>query len=257
MFGIVLMFLKPFWIALQFFTLLPTPKIDRIDNSDLAQSVLWYPAVGLIIGGLLWALAELLLPMLSTLVVAGVLLLVWVAITGALHLDGLADCADAWMGGFGSKERTLEIMKDPVSGPIAVCVLVTCLLLKFALIESLLSQSMLYALVLVPVMARMSAMVLLLTTDYVREGGLGSALSEGLDISKAWGIIFALLLVFGWFAPLLASSVILCSVFMFWFWRQRMVARIDGCTGDTLGAMIELVELAALFGCALYLGCSL
>lgn len=251
------MFLKPFWIALQFFTLLPTPKIDRIDNSDLAQSVLWYPAVGLIIGGLLWALAELLLPMLSTLVVAGVLLLVWVAITGALHLDGLADCADAWMGGFGSKERTLEIMKDPVSGPIAVCVLVTCLLLKFALIESLLSQSMLYALVLVPVMARMSAMVLLLTTDYVREGGLGSALSEGLDISKAWGIIFALLLVFGWFAPLLACSAILCSVFIFWFWRQRMVARIDGCTGDTLGAMIELVELAALFGCALYLGCSL
>jgi adenosylcobinamide-GDP ribazoletransferase len=62
---------------------------------------------------------------------AALLLTVWVLLSGGLHLDGLADSADAWLGGFGDRERTLTIMKDPRSGPIAVVVLVLVLLLKF------------------------------------------------------------------------------------------------------------------------------
>lgn len=246
--------LKSFWVALQFFTLLPTPNLKNIENKDLADSVLWYPLVGAVIGALLWILAALLMPWFSSLVVAGIVLLVWVAITGALHLDGLADCADAWMGGFGSKERTLEIMKDPVSGPIAVCVLITCLLLKFALIESLLSSSLACGLMVVPVIGRMSAVLLLLTTKYVREGGLGEALSQELDASKAWGILIVLALVTLVLQPVLALCLFTVSLAVFLGWRQRMIQRIEGCTGDTLGAMIELVELAALFGLALFIG---
>ncbi|MFC3150992.1 adenosylcobinamide-GDP ribazoletransferase [Litoribrevibacter euphylliae] len=246
--------LKPFWVALQFFTLLPTPHLKQIDNKDLADSVLWYPLVGAVIGAILWALAALLMPWFSSLVVAGIVLLAWVAITGALHLDGLADCADAWMGGFGSKERTLEIMKDPVSGPIAVCVLMTCLLLKFALIESLLSSGFVFGLMVIPVIGRLSAVLLLLTTEYVREGGLGDALSQQLDASKAWGIVIVLALVTLVIQPVLALCLFTVSLVVFMAWRQRMIQRIDGCTGDTLGAMIELVELAALFGVALFIG---
>ena len=77
-------------------------------------------------------LAALLLEGASPLLQAALLLALWVALTGALHLDGLADSADAWLGGFGDPARTLEIMKDPRSGPVAVVVLVLLLLLKFS-----------------------------------------------------------------------------------------------------------------------------
>ena len=68
------------------------------------------------------------------------LLAVWVLLTGALHLDGVADCADAWVGGFGDREKTFQILKDPRSGPIAVVVLVLVLLVKWAALEVLLGS---------------------------------------------------------------------------------------------------------------------
>ena len=131
--------IKAFFIALGLLTRIPVPKMFHIKEQDSEKlygwSVLFYPLVGLLIGVLLvlvsWSLSVLSLPS-NGLIEAGIILLIWVLITGALHLDGLADSADAWLGGYGDQQRTLEIMKDPYSGPAGVVALVLVLLFKFS-----------------------------------------------------------------------------------------------------------------------------
>lgn len=102
----------PFWIALQFLSSLPVRLPGMPAAEQMGRSLLFYPVVGLLFGVLLWAFDSLLAAS-PLLLHAALLLTLWVLLSGALHLDGLADSADAWLGGFGDRERTLTIMKDP------------------------------------------------------------------------------------------------------------------------------------------------
>ena len=123
-------------VALGFLTRIPVPV--RVFDDACAQrtSLAWYPMVGLIVGALLTGVF-IVLPREHALLSAALTLLAWVVLTGGLHLDGLADSADAWVGGFGDRARTLEIMKDPRSGPAGVTAVVLLLLLKFAALARL------------------------------------------------------------------------------------------------------------------------
>ena len=127
----------PLLIALQFLTSLPIRLPAMPEPGQQGRSLLYYPVVGLLLGALL-CLAAFVLDGAPPLLQAALLLTLWVALTGALHLDGLAYSADAWLGGFGDRERTLQIMKDPRSGPVAMEVLVLLLLLKFSALLALL-----------------------------------------------------------------------------------------------------------------------
>src|SRR5690606_32208859 len=115
----------------------------------LGRSLLFYPLVGGLFGVLLLAFNALLdgAPLMLH---AALLLTAWVLLSGGLHLDGLADSADAWLGGFGDRERTLTIMKDPRSGPIAVVTLVLVLLLKFSALLALIENNQPLGLLLAP-----------------------------------------------------------------------------------------------------------
>ena len=115
--------------AMQFLTRIPLATQTLFDNKDYANSLAWYPVIGLILGWLGLALRCSSDRLSSASLAASSVLAVWVLLTGALHLDGVADCADAWVGGFGDREKTFQILKDPRSGPIAVVVLVLVLLL--------------------------------------------------------------------------------------------------------------------------------
>lgn len=235
---------RPLWVALQFLTRLPLPKIFRIEDRDRGVSLLWYPFVGLLIGAILivlaWALNGL-----PGLLLAALLLAAWVAITGALHLDGLADSADAWMGGLGSRERSLAIMKDPYCGPGAVVVLVLVLLIKFSALETILVTGGFDLLWLAPVLGRVAMPLLFLTTAYVRPGGLGDALSKHLPRRAAWVVVVISLSVVLMTGEAGVLAVISAAL-MFFLLRALMLRRIQGTTGDTAGAMVELVEMAVL-----------
>ncbi|MFP6801171.1 MAG: adenosylcobinamide-GDP ribazoletransferase [Pseudomonas sp.] len=236
------------WIALQFLTRLPVTLAGMPAPEQIGRSLLFYPLVGLLIG-LLLLFAQHLLSDSAVLLQAALLLTVWVGISGGLHLDGLADSADAWVGGFGDRERTLAIMKDPRSGPIAVVVLVLLLLLKFAALVALLESGAGLLLLLVPWLARCLLPVLFLTTPYVRAGGLGQALAEHLPRQQLpWmlGANVVAMLLFGWPALL---ALLVAGVIFIWL-RILMLKRLGGATGDTAGALLEIAECSVLLALA-------
>ncbi|PWB32836.1 adenosylcobinamide-GDP ribazoletransferase [Pseudomonas sp. SDI] len=238
----------PFWIALQFLSSLPVRLPGMPAPQQMGRSLLFYPLVGVLFGALLWGL-NLQLAGSPPLLQAALLLSAWVWLSGALHLDGLADSADAWLGGFGDRERTLTIMKDPRSGPIAVVTLVLVLLLKFSALLALVEAGQGLALLLAPLLGRAALLGLFLCTPYVRSGGLGQALADHLPRQAAW-VVLALCALGCLLLPGGALSLGV-ALAVFAGLRQMMMRRLGGTTGDTAGAMLELLEAAVVIGLAL------
>lgn len=242
--------MNAFLIALQFLTRLPV-KVAQYPEQDLKSALYWYGAVGLVIGSILYlviGLLTLLAPSLDSGVLAAIILSVWVLLTGALHLDGLADSADAWLGGT-SKEKALLIMKDPQSGPAGVTAIVLVLLTKYACLQAIV-QTHTAAIVLIPALARSFAPLLFQQTTYVREQGLGQHFSDGLSAPTAL-IGFALIFFIG--LVLIGANIIIplaLAGVMYYVLRILMIKHIGGTTGDTAGGMIEILEMALLFGFA-------
>ncbi|WP_439888064.1 adenosylcobinamide-GDP ribazoletransferase [Pseudomonas sp. MBLB4123] len=236
-------------IALQFLTRLPVRLAAMPTPAQLGRSLLWYPAVGVLIGLLLLA-AQRLLADVPVLLQAALLLALWVGLSGGLHLDGLADSADAWVGGMGDRERTLAIMQDPRSGPMAVLVLVLVLLLKFAALVALLEADRALALLLVPWLARALPPLLLLCTPYVRPGGLGQALADHLPRRHLPWLLAAHAVAIALFGAMGLLALLVAGLLFLWL-RRQLLQRLGGTTGDTTGALLELVECAVLVVLAL------
>lgn len=236
--------LHPLLVALQFLTVLPVRLDHPPDATATGRSLLCYPLVGLLIGVLL-AAAAWMLGDAPPLLAAAVLLSVWITMTGALHLDGLADSADAWVGGRGDRDRTLAIMKDPRSGPMGVTAVVQVLLVKFSALVTLCEAGDLPVILLVPCLGRTALPLLFLTTPYVRPGGLGATLSACLPRRTAGWVVAAtsigICLVYG-----MAWLLLLASACAFFLLRAAMMRRIGGTTGDTAGAVLEITETIAL-----------
>lgn len=237
-----------FTLALQFLTRLPLNLNITLSEQRVGQSVLFYPLIGLLIGAIL-VLISYLLPEQSLALNAAIILTAWVLITGGLHLDGLADCSDAWAGGLADKERSLAIMKDPAAGPIAVTILVLLLLLKWAALQNLLQQQeILIPLLLAPFLGRLSILMLMLSTPYIRKNGLGSVMQQHLPKHPARLIVLFSLIFCFWLTniyTLLATLIITALI------RYLALQRLQGVTGDVYGASVELVEAVVLISLVL------
>jgi len=243
--------IRAFALALQLLTRLPVPPLTTPPQSqELGLSVLFFPVVGLLIGVLLAGM-HIALWRIDPGVLAALVLIVWALLTGGLHLDGLADTADAWIGGQGNRERTLLIMKDSRSGPIAIVVIVLLLLTKFAALQVLLVGDAGLVLLLAPVLGRTVIVLLLITTPYVRPDGLGSPYANYLP---RWSCgVLVLLVAVATVALLEGLGGLLLAVLGIGFMglRHSLINRLGGVTGDTLGAVCELTEMAALLVLAL------
>lgn len=242
--------------ALQFLTIFPVGSLSGQDKNVTGLSLLYYPLVGLLLGFVLavftWFAQTVLSPFsLQLLLLAALVLTLWVVLTGALHLDGLADCADAWMGGLrcdkeASKQRTLELMKDPTSGPIAVTVVVLVLLIKFAALAALLAHASLWLLLIAPFIARLSVLALMLTTPYVRPQGLGEVLSKHFPRQEAKIVVAVAAVIFLFLDFSHALPVMIIAVLALFVLRLMMMSRLKGSTGDTIGATVEIIEMVCL-----------
>lgn len=237
--------IRPFLVAMQFLTRLPVRLTAQISEKDVGYSLLYYPLTGLIIGLILAGFGWFMSGM-PPLVAAALLVTGWIMLTGGLHLDGLADSADAWIGGLGDREKTLIIMKDPNCGPAGVSAIVLVILLKFVSLYSLNVTGEWIAVVLAIVLARTLLPLLFLTTPYVRNNGLGSTLAAFQPRNKSiFIIILTVALIF-----LLTGNrylwLVLAAAAIFLLLRQLMMRRIGGTTGDTAGALVEITEAVIL-----------
>ncbi|MDR2063096.1 MAG: adenosylcobinamide-GDP ribazoletransferase [Acinetobacter sp.] len=243
--------MTPFWIALQFLTVLPIELKTMPSAKQNGQAMLFYPLVGVLLGLILFAFA-MLLAKLPIILSAALILVLWIWLTGGLHLDGLADTADAWVGGFGDPERTLNIMKDPACGPIGVLSLVVLCLLKFVALYVLLEQQMAAFLIALPMLGRSVPLFLFLTTPYVRTQGLGRSMTDFMPKKRLWMVFvitIALLCMFKW----LGLIALLVFLVMLFYMRSLFIKRIGGITGDTVGAAIELAETGVLLSAVIEL----
>jgi len=241
------MSLKPFFSALRFLTILPVPESWCGDETSFHKSPDWYPLVGLLIGMLMVVVDLFLCWLLPVSVASVLLLLVMIAISGALHLDGLADSADAFFSSRG-RERMLVIMKDSRSGPMGVTAIIFVLLLKLMLLLSLPQAWRWQVVLLMPLAGRCVLPVISSWLPYARSNGTAAFTYSQfswvhLIIALAVLLVpsFALL---GWMSGSLVVIVVCSGSWILGNYSRR---KIGGFTGDTLGATCELVELLPAF----------
>ena len=232
-----------FWMAIGLLTRLPMPKLGEIKAADSGRSVLFYPLVGLLIGIILY-LPIFFFETASPLLLAALITVLWAMLTGGLHLDGLADSADAWLGGLGDAERIQRIMKDPVVGSAGVIAIVCLLLLKVAALASLIEQGHGGLVVIAPVMGRSLILLLFLSTPYVRQNGMANDMVDYLPKKLSVYIVIASLLLCAWFS----FYGVVFSLLGFFLLRRLMLKLLGGCTGDTIGASVEVGEALFLLG---------
>lgn len=242
--------LRPPLLALSLLTTLPVGRWlpAHIEAADQGRSVACYPLVGLIIGIVL-VIAQALVGGAPPLLAAALLLLVWVGLTGALHLDGLADCADAGFASHRDATRTLTVMKDPAAGPVAVVTLVIVLLARFAALAALFSQNVSFVgvLLVVPMFGRSAAAALMATTRYQSANGIAR---DQAAMQPRGAIVLALIVTVLVAALVVPTAVwvwmLLVAAAVFWGWRRFWQDRVGGYTGDVAGGLIALVETAVL-----------
>jgi adenosylcobinamide-GDP ribazoletransferase len=233
-------------IALQFLTRVPV-SASHADPEDVRRAALFFPLVGIGIGAALWALHALLGLFVPALLERTLLLVAGIALTGALHLDGVCDCADGLLGGR-DREDALRIMQDPRAGAFGVTALVALLLTKWSALVSLGSLEVGPALLVAAALGR-AAMLGALLVPAARTSGLAHHFG-GVSRRAAGG---ALVLICATLPFLLGGAGIvgalvglgLGGALLAVAWR-----RLGGVTGDVCGAVGELAETGFLIGVA-------
>lgn len=237
------MSLRRLILAVQFLTRLPTPQVRDFDPQDLTRAAIWFPLVGGLIGALLLA------PMWSLEVrpwLAAVLaLLLWVWVTGALHLDGLGDVADAFGAAHRDPQRFLEVLKDPRMGVFGVVSLIMQLLLKLVLLQELVGARWWLGVLLIPAWARWGALWWSRRLPAL-QSGMAERFAWRLQMRDIWLWAAVLAVSSVWLAPPLLVALLLVPAIAV-YWRKRL----GGISGDCLGASIEACETALLLALVL------
>lgn len=238
------------WIALSFLTRLPMPAVRDGTAGDIARAAPWLPVAGAVIGALV-GLAAVLCASAGPWVAALASLVAWVLITGALHLDGLADVADGLGAAHGKPERFLEVARDPNIGSFgAVAIglqLIAKLVLLAALIERATASEILVSLILVAAWARWTPLAVGWSTPTLAPG-LAAKLHAGISLRVVVIEALTLAALSIAIAPALLVAIPVAGALAV-YWR----ARLGGVTGDGHGAGIELQESALLAALAFLL----
>lgn len=243
--------MKSLLVALQFLTRLPI-SIETVTPAELSRSITWFPVIGLFIGGILILIAfaatvfQLPIPLTAALII-----LTLVIITGGLHLDGLADMCDGFYAGK-NREQILSIMRDSHIGTMGVIGIMIVLLLKYNILLTLLEnvsspKEKYYCLAITPMVSRWGMVIAAAISPYARNQGTTKAFMEQLKLKHGLiatlitlGVAFGLLNKYGLGLCFIGFIVVIIGVI---YIKQK----IGGVTGDTLGALNEILETITLF----------
>lgn len=225
------------------------PIAVAFNTEDVGRAARWFPLVGALLGLVSIFLSRLLVPVLPAILVAVLILIVEVFLTGALHYDGLADTADG-LGGGKSPEDCLRIMRDHAIGSYGAIALSLLVALKATAIATLISRSM-YSpfLILAPTIGRWSIVLLSRYFPYARTS---EAVSRHIGTAEvAWATVlcaFITLAVANWRGAVCWGAAAAAAA-LFGYYCLR---KIGGVTGDTLGTTEQMNEsIVLLLGIAL------
>lgn len=243
--------IRSFLIAVTFLTRLPFPAPNEVTQEEFTRSQRCYPLIGLVLGLFLLCTSFLLHPYYSPMVVAALILIEELLLTGGLHMDGFMDSMDAlWSAR--TPERMLEIMKDSRVGSFGALSAIAILLLKFSLLAEVIGAGSYLALLIMPMLSRWMFLIGVIFFPYARKSGLGQGFHEDLS-QTPWflgieGICCLALTIY-----LLHWAGLMGFLFSFLFllyFTRKTSKLLGGLTGDLYGASIELSELLFLLGAA-------
>jgi adenosylcobinamide-GDP ribazoletransferase len=235
--------IRLFLTGAEFLTRLPVPLLGHGERPPLARAAKYFPLVGLLVGAIaasVWLLASGLPPALA----AGLSIGAGLLATGALHEDGFADCCDG-LGGGATRERALEIMRDSRIGAYGAIGLILSIGLRWAALAALDPWAGAAALLIAHSTSRAMIAVTLAVAGYARSEGLAISAAgvENREALAALAIAGFAALALGLGAGLLAFLAGgAAAAFMLW----RLIRRLCGYTGDGLGAVEQVAEIAAL-----------
>ena len=226
-------------LAVTFLTILPAP---RATVTDLRAAAPWFPLVGALVGGLAGAARYGAEPLFGETIASIVAVVVLVVVTGALHQDGLADCADG-LGVRADRDRRLAVMRDPATGVFGTLALLGWALLLTAALTQLDDDAALRTLVVAAVAGRTAALLHAATAPPARPDGLGAAFSPSAASLALAGVatIAAAILLRGPVEGLAAVATTAAVALGMSAWAR---AALGGRTGDTIGAAVALAEVA-------------
>ena len=261
--------MKGLILLFKFMTRLPIPMNPEFDSKELGKSMKFFPVVGIVIGLILYLVyyigAKFIM---SSYLLAGIVVTTEVILTGALHLDGLADTFDGIFS-YRSKQKMLEIMKDSRLGTNGGIVLILYFLLKIMLIAGINDMSLGFignimgvksavgaVLIVTPVLARINSVLNCTVSPYAKASGSAKEFVDntdknGLLIATAIGLLFAAIVGCGIMKvlnPVHLINITAVSMILGLYFAKLMEKKIGGITGDTLGAVLELSEIVILFG---------
>ncbi|MEA2090926.1 MAG: adenosylcobinamide-GDP ribazoletransferase [Campylobacterota bacterium] len=235
--------LKGFALGVSMLTSIPFFKVHDFNRGINGYAVMFYPLIGFLLGCILWAIYSLLCGHLAPTHIGIIIFGIWVILSGALHLDGLSDTID---GLFVSKERALQVMKDPHAGGMGMIFTVTFLILKAS---SLAVFDAFYLLPIILMLSRFNAVLAIYLFPYISQNGMGTLAKEEL---KGWQVLTALIYVA--LLSISGFSLLIVSLSVLFVIKIFFIKRYGGFNGDIYGFTIEISELILLNAILLGIG---
>ena len=233
-------------MAVQFLTSIPVKIKGEIGEKETASSMAFFPLVGLLIGLVLALSYNILSAVFPHAVACAFILAINVALAGGLHIDGFIDTVDALASG-ADKKRMLEIMREGRPGAVGIAAVVLLFLAKYSLLVSLPKGTIEVSLITMAVLSRASFVATCAIYPYAREGeGLGRRFAQKLGKRELWIAGLTTLIVVAYIFRLSALLLILIVSAVAFAFNRYIRGKVGGITGDTIGALGEIIETVAL-----------
>lgn len=243
-------FFEQFIILIQFMTRIPIPLKISYSEKKFGKSIKFFPLVGLIIGLVLYFTNFLITVYFKNIfynktIIAIFLIILEILIVGIIHIDGLADTFDGLFS-YAKKEKMLEIMKDSRIGTNGTVILILYFITKTVLISEIITTNPKY-LIIFPIIARLSTPVNAGLSNYARKSGMSNAIiSENGIFEAIFSLALSIILVFYIIDIKGIVAISIAFIFIIIF-MLNVRKKIDGITGDTMGACLELTSILVLF----------
>lgn len=230
-------------LAIGFLTKLPIPKSLDYNSNKLADGLLFAPLIGFIIGGLIVLLYFVVSSFFPNYIVAAIVLVFYVYITGGLHIDGLGDLGDGLYSGR-SNDGFYQVMKDSRLGTGGLLTIIFVLLFDYLFLIETMSWKVLLFL---PVAGRLGMLLGAIIGSYPKDyDGSGKLFIDGRSFKNSWWMLLVIIafsfVLFNWQGLLIFIGLLIVTFILVMLWSKRL----DGITGDMLGAIVEYSQVIYL-----------